>query len=247
MDKKDFEALLIDLYAIYNPSKGSDIPMLIEKYNGQEFDAVKTIFMRYNFRANPSYDPEIGTDKYVRHLIETYSTQDRVLQKSKFGKPSQSDIIEKKISEASEKAKEETAKETAKVKQEVEDFTKTKTKELEEYFEGKKKEIEAKLKALDEAITKKTSELSEISKQAQPIIQQSIPQEAKTKVELKLELNYDDVDMELPKEIENMGPGSRILLYDSKLGVKGLEVKDVLYDCISDEGKTIKVMTIHRV
>jgi hypothetical protein len=243
MDQKDFEALLIDLYAIYNPNKASDINMLLNKYNGQEFDAVKTIFIRYNFRANPNYDPDLGTDKHVRHLIERYSSQDRVLQRSKFGKPSQVEVIEKKISEASEKAQEETAK----VKREVEEFAKTKTSKLEEYFETKKKEIELKLRVLDEAISTKTQELRDISRQAQPIIEQSAPKEVKPKVELKLELNYDDVDMELPKELENMGPGSRILLYNSKREVKGLEVKDVLYDCISEEGKAIKVMTIHRV
>jgi hypothetical protein len=243
MDKKDFEALLIDLYAVFNPSKATDISMLLTKYNGQEFDAVKTIFIRYNFRANPNYDPELGTDKHVKHLIERYSNQERVLQTSKLGKPSQVEIIEKKISEASEKAQEETAK----ARQDVEDFAKKKTSELEEYFELRKKEIEAKLKVLDEAIARKTLELEAASKQAQPIIQQISPPETKTKIELKLELNYDDVDMQLPKELEAMGAGSRILLYDSKGEVKGLEVKDVLYDCISEEGKTVKVMTIHRV
>lgn len=243
MDRKDFETLLIDLYAIYNPSKGTDIPMLLEKYNGQEFDAVKTIFIRYNFRANPNYDQDVGTDKHVRYLIESYSKQDRILQRSKLGKPSQAELIEKKLNEASEKAKEDTAK----ARQDVEDFTKKKSSELEQYFESRKLEIDAKLKALDEAIAKKTAEFEIISKQANVVTQQHTPQEDKPKIELKLELNYDDVDMELPKELENMGPGSRILLYDSKKEVKGLEIKDVLYDCLSEDGKTIKVMTIHRV
>jgi predicted transcriptional regulator len=240
MNKEDFETLLSDLYAIYNTSKGADIPGLLNKYNGQEFDAVKTLFIRYNFRGHPNYNSELGTDKHVRYLIERYSAQDRVLKKNGLVQPSAEETINKKITEASEKVQEETAK----AKQETENFVSQKTEELDKYFATKKAEIELKLKNLEEAITKKVAELGEISKQAQPIIQQ---QEDKQKIELKLELNYDDEDLELPKEIKDMGPGARMLLYNSKQQPKGLEVKDVLYDCISEEGKCIKTMTIHRI
>ena len=240
MNKEDFELLLTDLYAIYNTSKGADIPGLLDKYNGQEFDAVKTLFIRYNFRGHPSYDAKIGTDEHVKHLIERYSAQDRVLKKSGLVKPSAEELIVKNINEVGAKVKEETVK----AKQETEDFVSKKTDELEKYFTSKKAEIEAKLKVLEDAISSKLSELGELSKEAQPIIQQ---QEEKLKVELKLELNYDDEDLELPKEIRDMGAGARILLYNSHRQPKGLEVKDVLYDCVSEEGKCIKTMTIHRI
>src|SRR3989304_1516071 len=103
MNKEDFQALLEDLYRIYNPSKMQDIQTLLEKYNGQEFDAVKTIFIRYNFRASPSSNPDIGTDKHVKRLIQGYSEKDRILQKGMSKPPSQSEIIERKIDEAREK------------------------------------------------------------------------------------------------------------------------------------------------
>lgn len=240
MNQEDFQALLIDLYAVYNTSKAADIPALITKYNGQEFDAVKTLFIRYNFRGHPNYDPELGTDKHVRHLIEKYSAKERVLQKNGMVKPSAEELIVTKITEVGAKVQEETAK----AKQETQQYVSQKTDELENYFATKKGEIEAKLKALEEVIAKKTIELGELSKQAQPIIQQ---QEPKQKIELKLELNYEDEDLTLPKEIAEMGQGARILLYNSKGEPKGLEIKDVLYDCISEKGKCIKTMTIHRI
>jgi hypothetical protein len=48
MDSKNFNTLLNDLYDIYNPSKKNDIDSLVKNYNGKEFDAIKTILIRYN-------------------------------------------------------------------------------------------------------------------------------------------------------------------------------------------------------
>ena len=49
MDRNSFNNLLTDLYEIYQPSKKADIPGLLEKYNGQEFDALYHIFFKYNY------------------------------------------------------------------------------------------------------------------------------------------------------------------------------------------------------
>lgn len=240
MNRENFEALLKDLYAIYNTSKVADIPSLMDKYNGQEFDAIKTIFIRYNFRGHPNYDATLGTDKHVKFLIEKYSQNDRVLQNGRLAQPSAEEVLVQKITEAGEKVKVETEK----AKQEAEQLVSKKTTELDEYFKLKKSEIDSKFKVMEDAINKKMAELDSVSKKAEIIIPQEDP---KQKIELKLELDFNDEDLVLPKEVKEMGQGARLLLYNSKKEPKGLEIKDVLYDCISEEGKCIKTMTIQRI
>jgi hypothetical protein len=73
MNKEHFQTLLEDLYDKYNHTKKSEVPNLIEKYNGQEFDAVKTFYFKYNFRTHPNYDQKAGTDTFIKNLIEQYS------------------------------------------------------------------------------------------------------------------------------------------------------------------------------
>jgi hypothetical protein len=79
METEDFKNLLIDLYTTYNPDRIQDIDRMIVQYNGREFDAIKTIYIKYNFKQAPFYDPNLGTDKHVRHLIENYSDKKRIL------------------------------------------------------------------------------------------------------------------------------------------------------------------------
>lgn len=72
MKRENFLMLLEDLYKIYSPSKVKDVSALADKYNGQEFDCVKYVYMTYNFPRSPAYDPKLGTDKHVRSLLDSY-------------------------------------------------------------------------------------------------------------------------------------------------------------------------------
>ena len=56
MESNAFKNLLTDLYLIYNPDKLSDVDRMAQNYNGKEFDAVKTVYIKYNFRQSPFYD-----------------------------------------------------------------------------------------------------------------------------------------------------------------------------------------------
>lgn len=78
MQKENFERLLNDLYAEYSPAKITEVPKLMDKYNGQEFDCIKYFFMVYNFRASEKYDAKVGTDKHVRDLIELYDKGEKM-------------------------------------------------------------------------------------------------------------------------------------------------------------------------
>ena len=49
MTKENFEVLLSDLYDIYNPGKKTDISNILEKYNGQEYEAVYQLLFKYNY------------------------------------------------------------------------------------------------------------------------------------------------------------------------------------------------------
>jgi len=69
MKKEDFRNLLIDLLSVYNKDKIKDVELMVDKYAGLEFDAIKTLFIKYNSRLNVNYDPTKGTDKHVIFLI----------------------------------------------------------------------------------------------------------------------------------------------------------------------------------
>lgn len=81
MDIKSFELLLSDLYDVYNPSKKSDIPNLLTKYNGKEYDAIYQLLFKYNYPKSVHYNEVIGTDKNIQLLINSYSAGERIVHK----------------------------------------------------------------------------------------------------------------------------------------------------------------------
>lgn len=245
MIRENFENLLTDLFAIYNPSKISDISNVVDKYhNGQEFDAVKVIFLKYNYKANPIYDPNAGTDKHVKFLIDKYSSGERPLsngyvnitkqQQEQEEKKSAEEKIEKvneTINDIASKSKEDIQGITLKNKEEIELLFNKKIEEVNQHFQIKEKELQQKTEQLILSITKNqvidtTSQIGIPKEDIQP---------SNRKIQLKLNLNYTDSDLELPKEINEMAVGSRFLVYDSKKKIIALEIKDIIYDFISYE------------
>lgn len=96
MEASVFKKLLIDLYQVYNPDKIAGVDNVVAQYNGREFDAIKTVFLKYNFKQSPYYDPNIGTDKHVKSLIDKYSSGDMKLTDEKKEEPVV-EVAEKKI------------------------------------------------------------------------------------------------------------------------------------------------------
>lgn len=80
MKKENFKHLLTDLYNTYNPSNLKFVEDLVEKYSRLEFDAVKNIFIKYNYKNSEHYDPSIGTNEYILELINIYDSGVRALQ-----------------------------------------------------------------------------------------------------------------------------------------------------------------------
>lgn len=78
MKKIDFQTLLTDLYLLYNPRKVNDVNFLMEKYTGQEYDAVQMFYIKYNQKNHAFFNPNV-TEEFILELIESYNNKDRVL------------------------------------------------------------------------------------------------------------------------------------------------------------------------
>lgn len=92
MEAAIFKKLLTDLYGVYNPGKTADIDRMVSQNSGREFDAIKTIYLKYNFKQSPYYDPKLGTDKQISDLIQKYNSGNTVLIEEKIEEP----VVEEK-------------------------------------------------------------------------------------------------------------------------------------------------------
>ena len=79
MDSESFKNALIDLYNHYNPAKLKEVDRIVNNYNGREYDAIKTLIIRYNFKGHPSYNESANRDDYVNYIISNYSEGNRVI------------------------------------------------------------------------------------------------------------------------------------------------------------------------
>ena len=80
MDATIFKKLLTDLYQAYNTDKLPDVDRMVNTYNGKEFDCIKTIYLKYNFKQSPYYDPKLGTDKQIKALMDKYESGNMKLE-----------------------------------------------------------------------------------------------------------------------------------------------------------------------
>ncbi len=137
MTKESFELLLTDLYDIYEPSKKVDIPLLLDKYNGQEFDAVYHMLFKYNYPRSEHYNSKIGTQANIKTLIADYSKGERTLSKSKPVQASPQEVIQQKIQEANDSIK-TTAADTA---NQVQKYVDEQLKAIDEHINARLQEL----------------------------------------------------------------------------------------------------------
>lgn len=221
MNNQHFENLLNDLYDRFNPNKKSEIPNIITKYNGQEFDAIYYLLMKYNYATNANYDPAIGTQSNVKNLIDQYSKGNRILL-NKDVKLTEKDIL----GLAAEKVQSE-IKSTV---QEVDDKFSKNLEDLNLYIKNKKEEIDTSLENVKKLLEVNTS----------------IPV---NKSEIRINKIFSE-DIDIPIEVHNACIGSRFLvpnLNSEENKFIGFEIKDIFFDCISYPGKCIKEITIEKV
>lgn len=230
MESNDFKNLLSDLYLIYNPDKISDVDRMVQNYNGREFDAVKTVYIKYNFRQSPFYDPNLGTDKHVKSLIESYSNGNRTLSKDFVN-------VEKKEQERIELERIKT--EEDKKKQEAEDLKKNVLSEQEKVLNEKLRETNEQLiKQIDDS----KKQLEVIKKELSQVLEKNSP------FDIQLKFNFDDSNLNIPSK-ENFvycSIGQRIIMTDKDKNLLAVEIIDILDDYLSDPSKPIREIILDK-
>lgn len=238
MTRDHFETLLGDLYDIYNPSKKEDISGLLDKYNGQEFDAIYQLLFKYNYPRNPLYNPELSSPKFVKLLIDSYSSERRILKEKDFLIKNYNQnvkfegIVEEKVSSAkSEIAKDLQDKMAANIDSITSSYE-SKVKEMQEAFEGKIREME-------NSIGNYRTQVGELMKSAVPADPDNI--------EIKLNILWTENEVNIPSNLKYCAAGDRVITTDNRGGIIGLEIKDIYWDCVSVPGKLVKEITIDKV
>ena len=209
MTKNHFQTLLEDLYDIYNPDKKQDVEGILNKYNGQEADAVYQLLFKYNYSKHPLYNPKLNNIKFIKILVDGYSEDKRLLKNKEFLQqhfdkiPENDDLISKKFIDD--------------VKKEISDGNQ---KQLEDIQKQHQEEIRNLTERIKNQITTEDG------------------------MEVKLNLLWSDREILIPSTIKNTSVNDRIITKDSEGNIVGLEIKDIYWDCISDEKKIFKEITI---
>lgn len=97
MENNTFELLLTDLYDKYNPENKKEIPNIINKYVGQELDAVYLFLTKYNYSKHKNYDANLNDLNKVKNLLLEYNAGKRSLNESKAEEPSIEETIKKNV------------------------------------------------------------------------------------------------------------------------------------------------------
>ena len=249
MNKEHFQILLEDLYEKYNHTKKSEVPNLVDKYNGQEFDAIKTFYFKYNFRSNINYNSQAGTDKHIRNLIESYSNGKRPIKDNLNPEEERLSVIKKETEQASSEIN--NMSETK--KEELLKLADEKLKSLETIIQEKEKKLEAMIQKMDIMIEEKSKKIEEKIKKTSDESLELLLANKNSKVdidehiELKINLDYTETDIELPKEVHTMAVGTRFLMLDQQKKIIAFEIKDIFCDYVTIPDKCIKEINIQRI
>lgn len=217
MKKENFKELLTDLYTAYNPDFIKYIPDLVEKYHRMEFDAVQTIFIKYNHESHSHYDAKKTSNEYVLKLIQEYDEGNRSLKDFS---------IDMQI-KMNQEAKILQEKENNKRDEDINHETQKNLSGIKEKLNETEKKIEDAQKELDKRLGDINKQLSETESSKKSSMYDN--------VELSIKSNYIDSELIFPnKEIlASLGKGTRLIIKDKSGKMVGLIIEEVLYDCIS--------------
>lgn len=259
MDIESFKNILLDLYSIYNPSKIKEVNRIVGNYNGKEYDAIKTVLIKYNYKGHPGYNENANRDEYIDFLIKSYSKGERVVSEESLLRQTKEEELEKikksqlekdikekekeSIVKLGNEVKNEIKKEIDELYNSVNDLIDNKTKEINEYFKSKNIEFDEKQNLIKNI---QTDVLNYTGKTVENKTIETRVSHTKINIE---NLNFTDSDIKLPPEevLETLSKGTRIIVKNSEGRVCGIEVKDVTYDLISYDGEIVKEMILERI
>jgi len=249
MESNRFKELLTDLYNIYNPDKLSDIERIVSQYNGREFDAIKTVYIKYNFRQSPSYDSNLGTDKHVKSLIENYSQGNRILALDFINNQKQNQ--EKKRIEEQNKLVQEKIKIELQ-KQIEEEEKKNKIKEIQEKINEQEKVVNQKLKESNEELKKELDKIKEeLDKGVGEFTNHQIIEivERKCPFDIQLKFNFESSDNIIVPDLNNflyVSINQRVILKQKDGGIIGLEIVDILDDYMTNPDQPVREIILEK-
>jgi hypothetical protein len=250
MNKEHFTILLEDLYQRYNHTKITEVPVIVEKYNGQEFDAIKTFYFKYNFKSHPNYDPKAGSDAFIRNLITEYSEGKRPIIEIK-KEESETEREINLLTQQLKESKTEWEKSVDSIKKELEDFVNSKQNVFKEYEDDIKKSWVQTTKNIETMIKKKEAEIEDFIKkfdeQVEARLTQLEPARKQEPFEVSITITNAELDVVFPNGIETLAVGSRFLLNDSSSNRIAFEIKDIFLDYISNPEKPIKEISVERI
>jgi len=251
MNKEHFKTLLEDLYDKYNHTKKSDVPFLLENYNGREFEAIKTFYFKYNFKGSANFDSRAGSDNFIKDLIESYSNGERTIKTQSSLTPEQESLAN--LSNVAEKANSSIKEVTESKKEELAKIIEENKKMFEDIITEKQKHFDELIARMDLVIKEKNAQIEEnIKKIDLESIQTIINSISEKKdndehIELKINLDYEETDIQLPKEINNMAAGTRFLIEGPNKKLLAFEIKDIFCDYVTVPGKCLKEINIQRI
>jgi len=253
MNTEHFTLLLEDLYQRYNHTRISEVPNLVEKYNGQEFDAIKTFYFKYNFKSHPNYDPKAGSDSFIKNLIESYSNGNRPIRD--FKKDEETSEAEKQIKALTEElknSKQEWESSIIKFKSELNEFMESKKNFFTSYEHDIKESWLSTTKNIDLMVEKKEKEIAEFIKKFDEQIELRVNQlQPQITKEEEFDVSYiitnSDLKISFPESISKLSSGNRFLIKDENNNTLCFEIKSVFLDYITNQQKPIKEISLERI
>lgn len=280
----DFKNLLSDIYTAFAPQKLSGVDSLVEKYLGSAMDqrnAVQMAFLKYVNPTNPNFLkyshilPEVGTEKNIIFLMESYARGERMISEDAV-----LEVHRRNQEIESERVKREAEK--IRVREEEEQKAKAEEERIKAEKEAERlrilndaKETSQKTNAtLQEELEKAKLELREFQEKTLKDVQQykeelenREPEQVSAFEEMELEVIgfeepvsknedgttvYQTADIEtikLPptKYIATFCIGQKFMTQDIDGRIVGIEVVNVTDDYVSDPEKPIRMINLRKV
>jgi len=216
MDKNRFKELLTDLYEKYNKGHLIYVDELVQRNHDSPFPAIDSIFLKYNHKNMPHYDPVKSTDQYKIELLKDYEAGRRTFRDV--------DLVK----EATEHKEESEEKQVLDKQEEVEKLTDEKvnkaTKEmLEKVSELMAKEVDASTKKAIDDFRKFIDDGVDYT--------------------ITMDNLGEDVILPNKRHLASLGINARLIVRTVSGKAVGLVIKDIAYDSFSLQNKVI--VSIH--